>query len=59
MIRTKKNRRIKATKLFTTEMLGLESDDEARLVSSWRPYISTVGTAEATGVTGLITPSNL
>jgi len=59
MIRMKENRRIKAAKLFTADFLNLEGDDEANIVSSWGPYISTVGTAKATGVAGLTTPSNL
>lgn len=59
MIRMKENRRIKAAKQFTSEFLSLESEDEASVVSSWGPYISTVGTAKATGVAGLTTPSSL
>ena len=54
MIRMKEARRIKAAKLFAEE-LGLGED--AKVVPSWGPYMSTSGTAKKTGVAGLTAKS--
>jgi len=58
MLRMKENRRVKAAKAFAQEMFNL--DDESigeKVVATWGPYTSTVGTAKKTGVPGLTTES--
>ena len=56
MIRMKEKRREQAGQAFAREMLGLSKDEsKAKTVSSWGPYVSTVGTAKKTGVAGLTT----
>jgi hypothetical protein len=53
MIRMKEVRREKAAKRIADSYLKEEAD----VVSSWGPYISTKGTAKNTGVSGLTAPS--
>ncbi len=53
MIRMKEARRIKAAKAFAEDQLEL--GEEAKVVPSWGPYMSTSGTAKKTGVAGLTT----
>ena len=53
MIRMKEARRIKAAKAFAEDQLKL--GEEAKVVPSWGPYMSTSGTAKKTGVAGLTT----
>ena len=56
MIRMKEKRREQAGQAFAREMLGLSKDEsKVKTVSSWGPYVSTVGTAKKTGVAGLTT----
>jgi len=58
MIRMKENRRIKAAMQFVSETYGVDdATAKERVVSSWGPYISTVGTAKKTGVAGLTAPA--
>jgi len=59
MVRMKETRRIKAAKAFAKDLLNLQDGEDATVVSSWGPYISTAGTAKSTGVAGLTTPSAL
>eukprot|EP00980_Cylindrotheca_fusiformis_P003005 scaffold695_cov113-Cylindrotheca_fusiformis.AAC.2 len=54
MIRMKEVRREKAAKRVAGALLKKE---EADVVSSWGPYISTKGTAKNTGVSGLTVPA--
>eukprot|EP00930_Biecheleria_cincta_P037432 TRINITY_DN25694_c0_g1_i1.p1 TRINITY_DN25694_c0_g1~~TRINITY_DN25694_c0_g1_i1.p1 ORF type:complete len:736 (-),score=134.89 TRINITY_DN25694_c0_g1_i1:285-2492(-) len=56
MIRMKESRRVKAAKAFA---LKASPDDEPRVVSSWGPYTSIVGTAKKTGVAGLTTQAKI
>ena len=58
MIRMKEKRRELAAQAFVSESLGIANAKE-KVVSSWGPYTSTVGTAKATGVAGLTKPSKL
>ena len=55
----KEVRRIKAAKLWAAELLGLEDENEAKVVSSWGPYTTTSGTAKKTSVPGLTAPAAL
>lgn len=55
MIRMKEKRREKAAIKFAQDRLR---QSEPQIVSSWGPYVSTVGTAKATGIPGLTAPSN-
>jgi len=57
MVRMQEVRRIKAAKEFAREMFNLPEGEEPQVVSSWGPYVSTVGTAKRTGVAGLTAPS--
>eukprot|EP00961_Rhodomonas_salina_P050415 676975-Rhodomonas_salina.6 len=58
MVRMQEVRRLKAAKEFAREALKLkDSDEDPPVVSSWGPYVSTVGTAKATGVAGLTVPA--
>ncbi|KAL7513491.1 hypothetical protein ACHAXN_010631 [Cyclotella atomus] len=59
MVRMKEVRRVKAAKLWAAELLGLEDEAEAKVVSSWGPYVTTSGTAKKTSVPGLTAPSAL
>lgn len=52
MIRMKEVRRERAAKALAASLL---QNEEASVVSSWGPYISTKGTAKNTGVVGLTT----
>lgn len=54
MIRMKEKRREKAAIKFAQDRLR---QSEPQIVSSWGPYVSTVGTAKATGIPGLTAPS--
>ena len=54
MIRMKEKRRLQAGKAFAAEELGLDEETlSGRVVSSYGPYTSIVGTAKKTGVAGL------
>jgi len=56
MVRMKEKRREKAAAKFVEESTGVAPD---LVVSSWGPYMSTVGTAKETGVKGVtVTPMN-
>jgi len=57
MVRMQEVRRIKAAKEFAREMFNVPEGEEPSVVSSWGPYVSTVGTAKRTGVAGLTAPS--
>jgi hypothetical protein len=59
MVRMKEVRRVKAAKMWAAELMGLDDDSDADVVSSWGPYMTTSGTAKKTGVPGLTAPSNL
>eukprot|EP01082_Thalassiosira_pseudonana_P009232 g8365.t1 g8365 contig29:354067-356091(-) len=59
MVRMKEVRRVKAAKIWAADLLGLEDDSEAKVVSSWGPYTTTSGTAKKTSVPGLTAPSAL
>jgi len=59
MVRMKEVRRVKAAKQWAADLLGLEDDSEANVVSSWGPYTTTSGTAKKTAVPGLTAPSAL
>jgi len=56
MVRMKEVRRIKAAKMWASDILGLE-DDSTDVVSSWGPYTTTSGTAKKTSVPGLTAPA--
>jgi hypothetical protein len=54
MKRMQEVRRVKAAKEFAKDFLNLEKEEvDEKVVSSWGPYTSTVGTAKKTGVPGL------
>jgi 3',5'-cyclic AMP phosphodiesterase CpdA len=57
MVRMKEARREKAVKAFAKTLL--KDNEEARVVSSWGPYMSTSGTAKKTGVAGLTAPAKV
>jgi len=59
MVRMKEVRRVKAAKLWAAELLGMEDERDANVVSSWGPYMTTSGTAKKTSVPGLTAPSAL
>lgn len=62
MIRMKEKRRVQAGKAFANEMMrniGFPEDYEGKVVSSWGPYTSIVGTATKTGVAGLTTKTEM
>jgi len=59
MVRMKEVRRVKAAKQWAADLMGLEDDSEANVVSSWGPYTTTSGTAKKTAVPGLTAPSAL
>jgi hypothetical protein len=56
MVRMKEVRRERAAKTFAKAKLEKE---EANVVSSWGPYLSTSGTAKKTGVSGLTAPARV
>merc|ERR1711871_1808549 len=56
MIRMKEKRREKAAIKFAKDRL---KKSEPLVVSSWGPYVSTVGTAKATGIPGLTAPAQM
>jgi len=58
MVRMQEKRREKAAKEFARETFNLADDEDPAIVSSWGPYVSTVGTAKKTGVAGLTAPSS-
>jgi len=53
MIRMKEKRRMQAGKAFLSEEFGDDEPLDGKIVSSWGPYTSIVGTAVKTGVAGL------
>ena len=57
MARMQEVRRVKAAKEFARDMFNIPDGEEPSVVSSWGPYISTVGTAKRTGVAGLTAPA--
>mmetsp|Transcript_7703 Transcript_7703/g.16752 ORF Transcript_7703/g.16752 Transcript_7703/m.16752 type:complete len:576 (+) Transcript_7703:57-1784(+) len=59
MVRMKEVRRVKAAKLWAADVMGLEDEGDANVVSSWGPYTTTSGTAKKTSVPGLTAPSAL
>ena len=60
MVRMMEVRRLQAAALFARELQSDEdSDQDPVVVSSWGPYVSTVGTAKRTGVAGLTAPARL
>ncbi|KAL9186720.1 hypothetical protein ACHAXT_005958 [Thalassiosira profunda] len=59
MVRMKEVRRVKAAKMWAADLMGLEDEGEANVVSSWGPYTTTSGTAKKTAVPGLTAPSAL
>jgi len=60
MIRMKEKRRVQAGKAFAKEYFGADADGfEGKVVSSWGPYTSIVGTAVTTGVAGLTTTAEI
>jgi len=61
MIRMKEKRRMQAAKAYVKENLADadSADFEGRVVSSWGPYTSIVGTAVKTGVAGLTAKAEL
>ncbi len=59
MVRMKEVRRVKAAKLWAAELMNLEDESEAKVVSSWGPYMTTSGTAKKTAVPGLTAKSAL
>jgi len=59
MIRMKESRRIKAAKAFCQDNLKVEDEEvNAKVVSSWGPYMTVSGTAKKTGVAGLTAPAS-
>jgi len=58
MIRMKEKRRLQAGQAYAADVFGTEHL-EGRVVSSWGPYTSIVGTAVKTGVAGLTTKAEL
>jgi hypothetical protein len=50
-------RRVKAATQFAKEIFEMPDDETPEVVSSWGPYMSTVGTAKKTGVAGLTAPA--
>jgi len=59
MIRMKEKRRMQAAKAFAADEFKGSEDMEGRVVSSWGPYTSIVGTAVKTGVAGLTAKAEL
>lgn len=59
MVRMKEVRRVQAAKLWAADLMNLEDESEANVVSSWGPYMTTSGTAKKTAVPGLTAPSAL
>jgi len=59
MIRMKEKRRLQAGKAFVAEEFGEVEQLDGRVVSSWGPYTSIVGTAVKTGVAGLTAEAKL
>ena len=59
MVRMKEVRRVKAAKMWAADLMELEDEADANVVSSWGPYTTTGGTAKKTGVPGLTAPSSL
>ena len=59
MIRMKEKRRVQAGKAFVDDELKLPAGLEGKVVSSWGPYTSIVGTAVKTSVAGLTAQAEL
>mmetsp|Transcript_14581 Transcript_14581/g.29867 ORF Transcript_14581/g.29867 Transcript_14581/m.29867 type:complete len:166 (+) Transcript_14581:1420-1917(+) len=59
MVRMKEVRRVQAAKMWAAELMELEDEGEANVVSSWGPYMTTSGTAKKTAVPGLTAKSAL
>merc|ERR1719424_2353078 len=60
MIRMKEKRRTQAAKSYAIEELAIGDEEfEGKIVSSWGPYTSIVGTAVKTGVAGLTAEAEL
>jgi len=59
MVRMKEVRRVKAAKLWAADIMDLDDENDANVVSSWGPYTTTSGTAKKTSVPGLTAPSAL
>ena len=59
MVRMKEVWRVKAAKLWAADLLGMEEERDASVVSSWGPYMTTSRTAKKTSVPGLTAPSAL
>ena len=57
MVRMQEVRRVKAATEFAREIFQVPEDQQPEVVSSWGPYMSTVGTAKKTGVAGLTAPA--
>jgi len=58
MVRMKEVRRLQAANQFARQLQEMDDLEEDPIVlSSWGPYVSTVGTATSTGVAGLTAPS--
>ena len=57
MVRMQEVRRVKAATEFAREIFQVPEDQQPEVVSSWGPYMSTVGTAKMTGVAGLTAPA--
>ena len=57
MVRMVENRRVRAATEFAREIFEVPADQKPEVVSSWGPYMSTVGTAKKTGVAGLTAPA--
>jgi len=58
MIRMKEKRRLQAGQAYAKDIFGTDGY-EGKVVSSWGPYTSIVGTAVKTGVAGLTTKAEL
>jgi hypothetical protein len=57
MVRMTEVRRVKAATQFAREIFEVPDNEQPDVVSSWGPYMSTVGTAKKTGVAGLTAPA--
>lgn len=59
MIRMKEKRRMQAAEAFVAETFSEMAEMDGKVVSSWGPYTSIVGTAVKTGVAGLTAAAEL
>ena len=60
MTRMKEKRRLQAGQAYASEVFGVDGEEMAgKVVSSWGPYTSIVGTAVKTGVAGLTATAEL